>query len=44
MTLTAALVGVQGDKIMSFKVGGYNGGDLISYPFILRPIYVGEGS
>ena len=43
-TLTSALVGAQGDKIITFKVGGYNSGDLITYPFILRPIYTGEGS
>jgi len=43
-TLTAALVGAQGDKIITFTVGGYNSGNLVSYPFILRPIYTGEGS
>ena len=43
-TLPASLVGSVGDHIVSFEQQGYNSGNLVSFPFILRALPTGKGS
>ena len=42
-TLPASLVGSAGDHIVSFEQQGYNSGNLVSFPFILRALPTGKG-
>ncbi len=43
-TLPASLVAANVTHIVSFEVQGYNSGNLVSRPFILRSVPTGKGS
>lgn len=43
-TLTAALVAANAVHIVSFEVQGYNSGNLVSRPLILRSVPTGRGA